>query len=214
VLATWDGRYDVGSRGAVLWREWLAAYKGSPYAQPFDPARPVETPAGLAPAPKAGEDPAIAALLAAIAQLERAGVDPSGTLGDAQWTDKRGRRIPVPGSGPEEGSTNPAFYSPWNTTLLPRTKRGELVTAATGLGRGGYAVNYGTSFLMVVGFTDAGPEARALLTYSASSDPRSPHFTDQTELYSREQWRPVRFRAADIAADPALRVQEVCAPGC
>lgn len=214
VLAAWDGRYDVGSRGAVLWREWLAAYKGSPYAQPFDRARPVETPAGLAAAPKTGDDPAIAALAAAVAQLERAGVDPSGALGDAQWTDKRGRRIPVPGSGPEEGSTNPAFYSPWNTTLLPRTKRGELVTAATGLQRGGYAVNYGTSFLMVVGFTDAGPEARALLTYSASSDPRSPHFTDQTELYSREAWRPVRFRPADIAADPDLRVQEVCAPGC
>ena len=44
-LAAWDGRYDVGSRGALLWREWLAAHRGSPYARPFDsgpPARHAE----------------------------------------------------------------------------------------------------------------------------------------------------------------------------
>ncbi len=214
VLAAWDGRYDVGSRGPLLWRELLAAHRGGLYARPFDPARPLDTPSGLAPAPKAGEDPVIAALRGAIAQLERAGVDPFGALGDAQWIDKRGRRIPVPGSGPDEGSTNPALFSTWNTTRLPRTVRAEVVSDATGLTRGGYPINYGTSFLMVVGFTDAGPTARALLTYSASSDPRSPHFVDQTELYSRKQWRPVRFRDADIEADPDLRVQRVCSPGC
>lgn len=214
VLAAWDNRYDTGSRGALLWREWLSAYKGSPYARPFDPARPLDTPSGLAPAPKPGEDPAVAALLEASARLERAGVDPAGALGDAQWIDKRGRRIPVPGSGAEEGSTNLAFFAPRNTTRLPRTTRADVVNAATGLVKGGYPVNYGTSFLMVVGFTDAGPAARALLTYSASSDPRSPYFTDQTELYSKKQWRPVLFRAAEIEADPHLRVQQVCSPGC
>lgn len=213
-LAAWDGRYDVSSRGALLWREWLDAHRGSPYARPFDPARPLETPSGLAPPPRTGEDPAIAALLEAIARLERAEVDPAGALGEAQWVDKRGRRIPVPGSGIEEGSTNPAFFSTWSSSRLPRTVRTGVVNAATGLAKGGYPVNYGTSFLMVVGFTDAGPAARALLTYSASSDPRSPLFTDQTELYSRKQWRPVLFRAADIEKDPALRVQEVCSPRC
>jgi acyl-homoserine-lactone acylase len=214
VLAQWDGRYDVGSRGALLWRELFAAQRGALYAQPFDPARPLDTPAGLSPAPKTGDDPVIAALTSALTQLERAGVDPFGALGDAQWIDKRGRKIPVPGSGPDEGSTNPAFFSTWNTTRLPRTTRTDLVNAATGLARGGYPINYGTSFLMVIGFTDAGPTARALLTYSASSDPRSPHFIDQTELYSRKQWRPALFRDADIAADPSLRVQEVCSPRC
>ncbi|HWO24127.1 MAG TPA: acylase [Kofleriaceae bacterium] len=214
VLAQWDGRYDVESRGAVLWRELFAAQRDALYAQPFDPARPLDTPAGLAPAPKTGDDPVIAALAGAIAQLERAGVDPFGALGAAQWVDKRGRKIPVPGSGIDEGSTNPAYFSTWNTTRLPRTTRGDLVHAATGLVRGGYLVNYGSTFLLVVGFTDAGPTARALLTYSASSDPRSPHFTDQTERYSRKEWRPALFRAADIAADPSLRVQELCSPRC
>jgi acyl-homoserine-lactone acylase len=216
-LAAWDGRYDVASRGALLWREWLAAHSGSVFAVAFDPARPLDTPRGLAPAPATGEDPVIAAMRAAIAQLETAGIDPFGALGDAQWVDRRGRRFPVPGSGVAEGSTNPTSFSTWNSTLLPRMARPEPVksiNSATGLAKGGYPSNYGTSFLMVVGFTDAGPTARALLTYSASSDPRSPQFTDQTEMYGRKEWRPVRFDAAEIEADPELRVQTICSAGC
>ena len=57
VLGDWDGRYDLDSRGAVLWRELLAAVRrdvpgglDALWAEPFDPARPVETPAGLVPA--------------------------------------------------------------------------------------------------------------------------------------------------------------------
>jgi acyl-homoserine-lactone acylase len=211
-LAAWDGRYDVESKGAILWRELLVAYRGIPYAEPFDAARPIETPAKLVPAPASGPDPIVEALATAVAQLERAGVDPYGTLGAAQWTEKAGKRIPVPGSGPFEGSTNPAFFSAWNTTRLPRSSQPELVNPTTGLGKGGYAINYGTSFLAVVGFGDTGPEAHAVLTYSASSDSRSPQFSDQTELYSKKQWRRVLFRDADIERDPGLRVQTVSGP--
>lgn len=210
ILQAWDGRYDLDRRGAVLWREWLSAYAGSPYALPYDPTRPLDTPRGLARAPRTGDDPVISALRAAIAQLERAGVDPFGSLGSAQWFDKRGRKFPVPGSRAAEGSTNPTQFSTNNSTLLPRMAAPEMVNAATGLAKGGYPSNYGTSFLMVVGFTDAGPVARALLTYSASSDPRSTAFTDQTEMYARKEWRTIRFTAADIAADPELREQTVC----
>ena len=77
------------------------------------------------------------------------------------------------------------------------------------LRRDGYPVNVGTSFLMAVEFTDDGPRARALLTYSQSGDPGSPHFTDQTRMFSRKEWRPVLFRRADILADPELRTYEV-----
>jgi acyl-homoserine lactone acylase PvdQ len=50
-------------------------------------------------------------------------------------------------------------------------------------------------------YTADGPRAMAFLTYSQSGDPESPHFTDQTELFARKQWRPIPFCAADIAAD-------------
>jgi acyl-homoserine-lactone acylase len=203
-LAAWDGRYDVTSRGAVLWRE----LGDLPYAVAFDPDKPVETPRGLAPAPPRGDDPVIASLRAAIARLESAHVDPFGPLGAAQWVDKRGKKLPVPGSSPDEGSTNPAFYSTWNTTRLPRSHHAAALNPDTGLGDGGYAVNYGTSFLMVVGFTDRGPVAYTLMTYSASSDPRSPNFADQTAMYANKQWRPVR------ASDPPAKTEQVCSSGC
>jgi acyl-homoserine-lactone acylase len=208
-LAAWDGRYDLASRGATLWREWLAAYPGSPYAVPFDPAHPVETPRGLAPAPRKGDDPAITALRTAIAQLERAGLDPFGPLGDAQWIDKRGKKFPVPGSGFAEGATNPTLFSTWNTTRLPRSVRSEPINDATGLAAGGYPVNFGSSFMMVVGFTADGPVGRALVTYSASSDPRSPQYADQTVRYAKKDWRTIRFERRAIEADPELRVEVV-----
>ena len=41
----------------------------------------------------------------------------------------------------------------------------------------GYPINSGSSFVMALEFTDDGPRAMALLTYSQSGDPDSPHFT-------------------------------------
>jgi hypothetical protein len=34
-------------------------------------------------------------------------------------------------------------------------------------------------------------------------------FSDQTELYSKKQWRRALFTNADIERDPTLRVQEL-----
>ena len=71
----------------------------------------------------------------------------------------------------------------------------------------------GSSFILVVSYEDGGPRADAVLTYSQSTDTRSPHFADQTARYATpDPWRKVMFTTADIAADPALRVQEIAAP--
>jgi acyl-homoserine-lactone acylase len=65
---------------------------------------------------------------------------------------------------------------------------------------------------MVVGFTDAGPRARAVLTYGQSGDPQSPHFSDQTELFSKKAWREILFTEKEIAADESLRTKLVAGP--
>ena len=39
---------------------------------------------------------------------------------------------------------------------------------------------------MTLGWTEDGPEAEALLSYSQSGDPNSPHFDDQTQLYAEK----------------------------
>jgi acyl-homoserine-lactone acylase len=73
----------------------------------------------------------------------------------------------------------------------------------------GYPINRGSSFVMVVGFTDASPRARAVLTYGQSGDPDSPHFSDQTELFSQKRSRPILFTEDEIRSDKTLRTQTV-----
>jgi len=62
---------------------------------------------------------------------------------------------------------------------------------------------------MAVAFTDAGPRARAVLTYGQSGDPASPHYADQTELFSRKASREILFTDDAIRADTALQVKRV-----
>ena len=69
----------------------------------------------------------------------------------------------------------------------------------------GYPVDFGTSFLLAMEYTDDGPCGSAVLTYGESGDPRSPHFSDQTELFSEKRLRPVLFTEAQIESDPELR---------
>lgn len=215
-LAAWDGRFSVDSVGAVLWRELWAELGDDPWAVPFDPRDPIGTPRGLAPAPVRGPDPVVDAIARAVDRLRAAGIDPYDTpLGAVQYTVKAGTRYPVPGSLAREGSVNPVAYRKRHDSALPRatTRPEPPINPATGLTRDGYAVDYGTSFLLVVGFDDDGPRAEAVLTYSNSSDPRSPHFADQTARWgTANPWRPVRYRAADIDADPALRVVDLREP--
>jgi acyl-homoserine-lactone acylase len=76
---------------------------------------------------------------------------------------------------------------------------------------GGYTeVTTGSSYIQAVGW-DGGrcPVARTLLTYSQSSNPNSPHFSDQTRLFSEGKWVTSRFCKKDILSSPGLRVIRV-----
>jgi acyl-homoserine-lactone acylase len=53
---------------------------------------------------------------------------------------------------------------------------------------------------MTVEFTDHGPVSEGVLSYSQSTNPTSPHFGDQTELYSRKGWDDLRFTPAAVKA--------------
>ncbi|MBV1858522.1 MAG: penicillin acylase family protein [Nannocystaceae bacterium] len=88
-------------------------------------------------------------------------------------------------------------------------ERAEVINDATALTTEGYVVNYGTSFIMALEFTDDGPHAQAFLTYGQSEDPQSPHHADQTQLFSEKSWRDILFTEEAIAADRNLEVQSV-----
>lgn len=216
VLGAWNGTYDLDSRGAVLWREFVTQFRGPDFtragklfARDFDPADPLGTPRELARA-DGGEDPALDALARAVLVLDQAGLRVDAPLGQVQAAERGGKRIPIHGDlGGEEGIANFVNFAPNDSTLEPDAPQAEAVAGSRYLTRAGYRVNRGSSFVMVLAFTDRGPRARALLTYGQSGDPQSPHFSDQTELFSRKAWREVLFTEEQILADPNLRTEVV-----
>ena len=190
-LGNWDRKADLESRGAVLFREFwnIAAQLPDKWAQPFDPADPLHSPRGVAPA----AIPAMLAALKSAAQhLQVLGVPFDGRLADYQVEPRNGRRHPIHGAiGDIDGSYNSIHMA------------GEL-------GASGYeGVKWGTSYIHLVSFGEDGPQARGLLLYGQSTDPRSPHYADQLPLYAAKQLPLLPFSASAIAADPARRVRQL-----
>ncbi|MCY1045706.1 acylase [Corallococcus sp. bb12-1] len=212
LLAGWDGRYDTSSKGAFVFREFLGAVptssllnKGILFDVPFNPADPVNTPNTLTPAPATGEDPLLVRLAQGVASINASGIALDKTLGEVQYTARSGARVPIQGGLSREGITNVVAYGVTRTTLFEYSAtRGTLISGNTGLSNAGYPINNGSSFVMAMQFTDAGPSANAVLTYSESGDPKSPHYVDQTQLFSQKKWRPILFTDAQISADAAL----------
>ena len=52
---------------------------------------------------------------------------------------------------------------------------------------------------MTVNFTDKGPRAEAILSYSQSGAPSSENFSDQTARYRDKEWRDIYFESSDIS---------------
>lgn len=182
-LAGWDRKVDVDSRGAILFREfWLqAATLAGLWAVPFNPADPVNTPRGIAPAAIV---PMLAALRTAAVRLGDLGVLLDAPLGKYQMEVRNGVRYPIHGGiGDVDGVLN-----------AMHTK-----SVLTGEGYGGVA--WGTSYVQLVGFDDNGPVARGLLAYGQSTDPASPYYSDQLPLYVSKRLVPLPFTQEQILAD-------------
>ncbi|GHB01184.1 penicillin acylase family protein [Streptomyces chryseus] len=192
-LGRWDRTVNTDSAGALLFdRFWRRLVASVPPAQlwkvPFSAADPVRTPHTLNTAA-----PGFAsALTGAVSELRAAGIALDAPLGRHQFAVRDGERLPLHGGTESLGI--------WNKI--------EPVWDAAG---GGYTgVSTGSSHIQAVGW-DGGrcPVARTLLTYAQSSNPSSPHYSDQTRLYSGERWVTSRFCEKDILGSPALRVERV-----
>jgi acyl-homoserine-lactone acylase len=189
VLGAWDRTVNTGSRGALLFdRLWRKIPAAQLWKVPFSAADPVRTPNTLNTAA-----PAFATALAdTVTELRAAGIALNSPLGEHQFVVRNGQRIPVSGGTESLGV--------WNK-----------VEPVWDPARGGYTeVTTGSSYIQAVGW-DGGrcPVARTLLSYSQSSHPNSPHFSDQTRLYSQERWVTSRFCEGDILRSPGLRIVHV-----
>ncbi|MBV9379829.1 MAG: penicillin acylase family protein [Streptosporangiaceae bacterium] len=191
-LARWNGRADPGQRGAVLFSmfwNFASSASPSPFSHPFQLSHPVTTPYGL----NTANATVHTALGDAISQLRSAHIPIDTTLAAVQYVTYHGAHIPIPGGpGDPDGIFNAIYVN---------SEPGDSLTAP----------DSGSSFIQVVTWPNKSgcPATATILTYSESSNPASPHYADQTRLFSRKQWLPDRFCPAQIAADPNLEVTTV-----
>jgi acyl-homoserine-lactone acylase len=144
----------------------------------------VHTPAGL----DTGDKAVAEAFGDALADFQAAHLPYDAPLGSLQYVVRDGVRIPLPGGpGDPDGEFN-AIYQ--NALTRPGTDPSE-----------------GSSFIEAVTWAkgDACPVARTVLTYSESDDPDSPHYADQTRLFSGKGWADAAFCAGDVAAQAVSR---------
>ena len=180
-LKGWDRRVDLDSRGAYLFSQFWMKAQNLPgiWAVKFDPADQIHTPRDLVTGGNTGVK-LITALKAAADQLAKENIPLDARWGDVQFAQRGSQRIAIHGGDGQLGILNVQIANPVPTGITPV---------------------HGSSYVQVVTFDDNGPVADAVLSYSQSTDPASPHFGDQTLLYSAKRWHRLPFTPAEIAAD-------------
>jgi len=176
-------RNDASARGAHLFREFWRTASQIPgvYREPFSKARPIDTPTGLKLADAATATKVWDALGAAVKKVRDAGFALDAELGQVQRAVFTDAAIPLHGGDEIEGTLN---------NLGDR--------AQPGIGPKGIRIDYGSSYVQTVTFDERGPVAQAMLTFGQSTNPASPHQTDQLKLFAAKQWPTLPFHAEDI----------------
>ncbi|WP_218354689.1 acylase [Alteromonas lipotrueiana] len=211
-LAMWDSTMNTSSVGAHVFREFAFQFSQEPqWEVPFSPDAPVTTPSGLEQ-----NGTTLQQLAKAVQVIEQAGVAFDATLGEVQFVERSlpdgtasGEKLPWGGAHNIEGGFN-VFDSirGRDETLLPRHRYEPVNTDTIMSAEGnGYHINYGTSWAMVISFTDEGPQGRGILTYSQSRQFGSEHFLDQTRLYSEQPTlRDIYFTDEEIEANTIEKI--------
>jgi acyl-homoserine-lactone acylase len=190
VLAKWDVRDNPSSVGALLFRRfWTHAQTAtpSPWRNAFNASDAANTPNTLET-----NNPVVKLAIGdALADLKGTGLTASSPLSANQYLVRAGSRIAIPG-GPGDHPDTDTFgsFDVQNMTWKAKT---------------GYAnalPDFGSSFIQVVSWKTptSCPDSVTMLTYSESDDISSPHYADQTKLYSQGKWVPDSFCPKATAA--------------
>ncbi|TDG12044.1 hypothetical protein E2F43_16945 [Seongchinamella unica] len=193
VLADWDRRAEVDSRGTQVFTEFWKAISvgGSPFEnaitdqslwrEDFDPQRPLQTPRGFDIAAEGNAVRISTALATAVAALDAAGVPLAAPWGEVQVLPRNGVDVPIHG-----GSGSMGVFG----------------AISAGLDQGGYRnIRAGNSYIQTVTWDESEcPLAEAIITTSQSINPESPNHGDQSELYSRKAWVDMPYCESDIEA--------------
>ena len=200
ILSEWDNRYNADSKGAVLFREWLTRYSywstmhtGELFSANFDKENPITTPSGLIENQRT-----LTALAEAVTLLVDNGIPLDIPLGELQKAHRAGKSFPVHGGNRYEGIANLQVTKSHIASPV-FSGSNERVGDSETLSSSGYNIAHGSSFIMSLNYTENGPDAKAILSYSQSGSPDSQYFSDQTELYRDKVWRDIYFKPSDIA---------------
>jgi acyl-homoserine-lactone acylase len=194
VLAEWDQEVNVDSEGAQVFTEFWRNIRdvlGNDFSNvvesdefwlvDFDPADPLNTPSGIDTSMESNRELVLNSLSDAVASLEDADVALDAPWREVQFYPRNNEDFPIHGGDPDLG-----VYGAISVSLDP----------------GGYSnIRAGNSYMQTVTWDDSDcPVAEAMLVHSQSSDPASPHYGDQTALYSRKEWVPFPYCEEAIEA--------------
>ncbi|MFP5304986.1 MAG: penicillin acylase family protein, partial [Gammaproteobacteria bacterium] len=151
------------------------------WTTPFSADDPVNTPRGLNVLLPTVQ----AALGDAVTQIAEAGYALDQPMGEIQHPGFIDPSIPIFGGEGFEGAFTIANSGP--------------------IGENGYPLDYGNSYIQTVTWRDGKVHAEGFITYSQSTDPANPHFSDYTREYSAKRWHRFPFTPAEIDADRIAR---------
>jgi acyl-homoserine-lactone acylase len=186
ILHAWDATNDADRVGPSIWREFWSRVNNTPnlWAVPFDSADPVHTPRDLNVGDPAVRSQSMADLASAVKRLADGGIPLDSAWGAVHF-DTRG-----------DGSIIPIHGGSGGSGVYNAISSGGLID-----GVGYTPIFAGSSYIQAVSWQGNWPEARAIVTYSQSTDPDSPHFSDMTQLFSNEGWVELPYQMGDIMAD-------------
>ncbi len=188
-LAGWDMKVNLDSRGAQVFMEFWGRIRvelENPFQNvvqsdefwrvDFDASDPLNTPAGIDTTLPVNHTRVINALRVAMDRLTANNVALDAPWGEVQVLIRNGERVPIHGG---QGT------------------RGIYGAISVGLSDSGYVnPRSGNSYIQTVTWDESEcPIANVILVPSQSTDPTSPHYADQTKLYSNKEW--VRFPFCD-----------------
>jgi len=190
VLDNWDKTENLDSAGAPLWREIMFRLPGANdrFVTPFDIGDPVHTPSVL----NTSNTDVQEALSEAVTFFDGKGLPLNSSWRTNQYVVRNGEKIPIPGGNGGHGVFN-------------------VISGIENQDTGIYDdVRHGASFIQAASLTGAKcPPVKTILAYSqAATNTKSPHYADQTKLFSNSQWVNDRFCLSQQKKSPGLKVKK------
>jgi acyl-homoserine-lactone acylase len=196
IFKSWDRHANLDSVGYPLATAWIENLLKETdfWAVPFSKHDPVNTPRGIRRNDAKVVEQVRSALARAVLKLEKNGIDPAKPWGQIQVYDVNGRRIPM------HGGVGSGIYN---------LVGGDYSLFGSEAQDGLIHVRGGSSYIQVVAFDDSGPQAEAFLTYSQSTDPASPHFSDQAPRFAALDWIKLPFTDDEVRRDPQFATMTI-----